>query len=171
MAVAEHNVSRRALLGAAFAAPLLGHPLPRHPLLRHPGLDPGSPFASRPPQDREIPDQRAPQPLRGNGEARSRNDELTFAVTKWDRALASLRRAEAALAAAAGTEDEDLYGDRVVAFNRTVERLLAAPAPGLPALATKLTLAVREAAWELPAGDACMAALVRDAARLACLPL
>ncbi|MEA3031851.1 MAG: hypothetical protein QOG13_3176 [Sphingomonadales bacterium] len=66
-------------------------------------------------------------------------------VTKWDRALARFRRAEAALAAAAHEPDEEVYGDILCAFNRALRRLLRAPAPDLAALALKLELAAREA--------------------------
>jgi hypothetical protein len=50
------------------------------------------------------------------------------------------------------------------AHDRALERLLLAPAPSVAALATKLRLAQ---AWELPAGDALMAALEQNAFRLA----
>ena len=88
-------------------------------------------------------------------------------VTKYDRALAAFRRAETVLEAAAHEPDEDLYGDLVVAFNRALERLLRIPAPDLPALAAKIALIVDHQAWELPAAESCLAALKRDARRLA----
>jgi hypothetical protein len=66
----------------------------------------------------------------------------------------------------AGAPDEiyDRLGDR---HDAALKRLLRTPAPGLPALAAKLGLAVRHQAWELTDGDACMAALHDDAHRLA----
>lgn len=171
MAAAEHKLSRRALLGAAFAVPALG----ADTLTRHPGLGshqsstlmghlhPGSTFSLFPPtpEGRWMPD-------------RARHDEEgdvgdSFAVTKWDRALARFRRAEAALAAVAHTEDDNLY-DRVLGrFNDALRRLLRSPAPNVAALAAKLGLAVRHLAWELTGGEACMAALLRDARRLAAI--
>jgi hypothetical protein len=86
---------------------------------------------------------------------------------RWTRALTRLRRAEAGVAALEHSPDDDAFGDAVVAFNRTLERLLVAPAPDFPALAHKLRLARRHLAWELPAGEDAMAAIERDAERLA----
>jgi hypothetical protein len=149
MAVAEHNVSRRALLGAAFALPLAAS-----------RRRPGPTFLPPWPTPRWIPDQ-----VR-NDEEGGRQEARFFAVTKWDRALATLHRAEAALAAAAHEPDEDLYGDILCAFNRALKRLLRAPAPDLAALALKLELAAREAAWELTGAETCIAALAREARRL-----
>lgn len=87
-------------------------------------------------------------------------------VTKWDPALEPLRRAEAALAAAAHEPDEEVYGDILCAFNRAPKRLLRAPAPDLPALALKLELAARESAWELTGAETCIVALAREARAL-----
>jgi hypothetical protein len=144
MAVAELNLSRRALLGAAFALPLA----------RHPGLDPGSTFffPSQVPKARWTPDQ-------------VRGDDLSRTVTKWDRALTNFRNAEAALAAVKGADD-DVF-DRVLGrFNHALRRLLRAPAPDPAAFAAKLALAIDQEIWELTGGDACLAALQRDANRL-----
>ena len=86
MAAREHRVSRRVLLGAACA----------FPLVRHPGLDPGPTFLSPlPPQGRWIPGQAR------NDEEKDGADEQSRAVTKWNRAVATLRRAETILKAAA----------------------------------------------------------------------
>jgi hypothetical protein len=83
-----------------------------------------------------------PDQVRGDEEG---EEAQSFVVTKWDRALARFRRAEAALAAAAHEPDEEVYGDILCAFNRALRRLLRAPAPDLAALALKLELAAREA--------------------------
>jgi hypothetical protein len=138
MIVAELNVSRRALLGAAFAVPLS----------RHPGLDPESPFLSQRPRGSGIPDQ-------------VRNDE------NWVKAVAGLRRAEAAVNAAAGEPDEDRYGDLLVVFDHALKKLLRTPAPDLQALSLKIDLAVDHEVAELTGAEACMAALKRDTRRLA----
>ena len=61
---------------------------------------------------------------------------------------------------------DEAFSDRVVAFNRAVERMLLAPAPDLASLAAKVALAVEQQAWELPRGEAAMARLKADAARL-----
>jgi len=146
MAVAEHNVSRREVLAAACAAPVLS------------AIEGPDALAAPLPHGGWIPDQ-------------VRNDELNFVVTNWDRTLAQLRRAEAALAAAAHEPDEEVYGDILVAFNRALKRLLRAPAPDLPALALKLELAARESAWELTGAETCIAAFAREARRFARPPL
>lgn len=145
MAAREHRVSRRALLGAACA----------FPLARHPGLDPGSTSFFPPPvlEARWTPDQ-------------VRGDDLSRTVTKWDRALARFRNAEAALAAVQGADD--VVFDRVLGrFNHTLRRLLRAPAPNSAAFSAKLALAIDQEIWELTGGEACLAALARDANRLA----
>ena len=133
MAVAELIVSRRALLAAA-CAPLLS---------RHPGLDPGSSSFLSETQSRWIPGQ-------------ARNDE------KWQKALARYRAAEAALAAAAHTEDEARYDRLGARHDSALKRLLRTPAPNLAGFAAKLDLAVDHQAWELTGGEACLAALLGD---------
>ncbi len=95
-----------------------------------------------------------------------RHDEES-AAAKWDRALTRLRRAEAALAAVKGTPDEDLFGRLLGRLNKALARLLRTPAPHLPALADKLDLLVEHQAWELTFAEASLAAMRRDARRLA----
>lgn len=136
MAVAELNLSRREVLAAA-CAPLC-----------HPGLDPGPTLLLPPPEGDE-----------------ERKEAQSFVVTKWDRALARFRQAEAALAAAR-EPDEEVYGDILCAFNAALKRLLRAPAPDLAGLAFKLELAALESAWELTGAETCIAALAREARRL-----
>ena len=96
----------------------------------------------------------------------------------WDAALGALRRAEEEIAAfkrveprgasfEAQWEMDEAFSDLACAQNRAVERLLLVPAPDVAALAVKLALAVEEMAWELPEGEAGMAMLAADAARLA----
>jgi hypothetical protein len=150
MAAREHKVSRRVLLGAACAIPLA----------RHPGRDPGSTFSSQPPQGRGIPDQ-----VRND----DRREAASPSVTKYDRALAAFRLAEAAVNAAAGEPDEDRYDALLGRLNNLLRRLLRGPTPHLPALAAKLAAANRHLAWELTGAETCIAALARDAARLASL--
>jgi len=65
-----------------------------------------------------------------------------------------------------GTSDDDAFNAAADAHDRALERLLLAPAPSVAALAAKLRLARRDQAWELPAGDALMEALERDALAL-----
>jgi hypothetical protein len=86
---------------------------------------------------------------------------------RWRRAVARYASADAALLAAAGTGDEDLYdrlGDR---YDAALTRLLRSPVPDMAALVVKLDLLVEQQAWELTDGDLCLAALREDAHRLA----
>jgi hypothetical protein len=144
MAAAQHNLTRRALLGAVCAAPVLS---------RHPGLDPGSTFFSAGEgKGRWTPDQ-----VRGD-------EERT--VTNWDRALSRYQKADPALAAVAHSDDEDLY-DRLGARHDTaLRRLPRTPIPDLPALALKLDLALDDRAVEFVGDAAAMKALKQDARRL-----
>jgi hypothetical protein len=153
MAAREHKVSRRVLLGAACAIPLI----------RHPGPDPGSTFSPPQAQGRWIPGQAR------NDEAGSAktNEPASLAVTEYDRAFAAFLVAEAAVNAAAGEPDEDRYDALMGRLNSTLRRLLRVPTPHLPALAAKLAAANRHLAWELTGAETCMAALARDARRLA----
>jgi hypothetical protein len=84
----------------------------------------------------------------------------------WNLALAVWRRAEGALAAASGVEDEALYDRLGARHDRALTRLLLQPAPDGAAFSEKLELAVQHLAWEFGAGEACMAALCADARRL-----
>ena len=86
---------------------------------------------------------------------------------KWSRALAAFRRAQAIIDAAVHEPDQDRYDALLDTFSRALRRLLRTPAPDLPALALKIELAIDQVAWESTGGEACMAALKRDARRLA----
>jgi hypothetical protein len=186
MAVAQLNLSRRALLGAAFAAPVLS--MVEGPVLaaaagrggegfvlsRHPGLDPGS--RSPPPGQ---PSSWTPGRARGDGAREARGAASANAPsstsptaarpapTRWSRALAAWHRADAAIAAAAHEEDQDRYDRLGAAHDRALVRLLTAPAPDAAGLTLKLELAIDQLTWEHRRGDACMAALLADARRLA----
>jgi hypothetical protein len=82
----------------------------------HAGPDPASSFSPGSVRERWTPDQ-----VRGDGEA--------FVVANWDRAVARFRRAEAAVSAAAHTEDEALYDRLGIRQGRALQRLLLTPAP------------------------------------------
>ena len=86
---------------------------------------------------------------------------------KWDRALARFRMEEAGLEAVAHSEDDDVYDRALMRFNAALRRLLRTPAPDLAAFSAKLDLAVDQDVATLSGGEACMAALKRDARRLA----
>jgi len=97
----------------------------------------------------------------------------------WDRALADVARAEAELnafcqACREGSlafrdpwELDDRFGDHLGAFYAALRRLLRTPAPDIPALATKIALAVDHEVGTLTGGEHCLAALAADARRLA----
>jgi len=140
MAVADLNLSRRAVLGAAFAVPVLK--ATAGPVLT---------LAEGP----------LPSPIGRSEQSNS------FAVTKWDRALKRFRRAEATLASVAHSEDDELYDRMLGRFNRALRGLVRAPATDFAAFSVKLDLAVDHEIAALTGGEACMAALKRDARRLA----
>ena len=85
----------------------------------------------------------------------------------WTRALASFRSAEAALAALEGDPDEDAYGRAHDRFNAALRRLVAAPSPGLAALAAKLEIAAAAEAAETTYAPPDLAQLAADARELA----
>ena len=156
MAAREHKVSRRLLLGAACALPFVRHAELDSAPTRHPELDSGPTFLPSSQPVRWIP-----------GQARNDEAAVSFAVTKHDRAFAAFRIAEAAVNAAAGEPDQRRYDALVGRLNAALRRFLRAPTPHLPALAAKLAAAHRHVAWELTGAETCIAALARDAARLA----
>jgi hypothetical protein len=141
------EISRRALLGAVCASPLV-----RHAPNRHSGLDPESTFPSPAPEGRRwIPDQ-----VRDDG-----------SVADWDRALARFHEAQAVLDAAKSEPDEDVYDRLLDSHTDALTTLLALPAPDLPALAAKLDAIVPNLAWELTGSEDCLERLRQDARRLA----
>jgi hypothetical protein len=95
----------------------------------------------------------------------------------WERALGAYRGAEAEMrayervTAGAPWEEqhaiEEGYGDRLDAMYAALRKLMRLRAPELPALATKIVLAVDHEVATLTGGESCMATLKRDALRLA----
>jgi len=153
MAAPEHNPSRRALLGAAVALPFVGGEGLRHaPVGADPALSPSNDSGSG------IPDQ-----VRDNG--------------KWERALAAFQKAEAKLraferrTAGAPWEEQEAVeremDERLDALGPAMRRLMRTPAPDLKALAKKIELMVDHDMGSDTGGEACLAALKRDARRLA----
>ncbi|HEX8528286.1 hypothetical protein, partial [Allosphingosinicella sp.] len=107
------------------------------------------------------------------------------AHSRWHRALAIFRRAEARLAdfrryeaslpAAARAFPaceplEERFNDLESARLASLRRLLRAPAPDLPALALKIALAIEEEIAFFSGGEACLAAVKADAQRLCRIP-
>lgn len=86
---------------------------------------------------------------------------------QWRNALALFRRAEATLAALEGHPDEDAFGRAHDRFNLALRRLIATPAPDLPALATKLEIADQAELADLTFAPPSLSALALDARRLA----
>jgi DNA-binding FrmR family transcriptional regulator len=152
MAAGQHKLSRRALLAGACAGVVADA---RAPLLRHPRLDPGprntAPGANAPPSVFLGPGLR-------------RDDEK--AMRAWRKALARLTRAQAEIDALAHTDDQRRYDRAVDRQIAALSRLLKVPAPNLAAVAAKLDLLERHAAWELRCGDAAFVMLREDVQRL-----
>ena len=89
------------------------------------------------------------------------------APSRWTRALAGFRRAEARLAALPPGTSDDLFDDFECARLGALRRLLRAPAPDPRALSLKIDLIVDEDVATLTGAEPCLAALKADARRLA----
>lgn len=144
MAVGQHKLSRRALLGAVCAAPAVAVI----------------------PADAGIPGGRA-----RSGSPRGPGFELRSSSARrddgrWERALAGFAAAEAALAAATGASDE-VYDPIGARHEAALRRLLRTPAPDVAALAKKLELALDERSGEFFGDEKAMRAVKRDARQLA----
>jgi hypothetical protein len=138
MADGQHKLSRRALLGAVCAAPLIPPVIPAQA---------GTP--ARP----------APSPSPGDPGLR-RDDE-------WNQALARFHEAQAILDSARSEPDQDAYDALLDAHTEALCALLVLPAPDLPALAAKLDAITAHQAWESTGSDDCLEILRQDARRLA----
>ena len=143
----QHKLSRRALLGAVCAGPVLS---------RHPELVSGS---SPPPSDGMT--SWTLKQVQGDEAGES------CAVTNWDRALARFQSAQTILDAAVSEPDQDVYDALLDSHSEALAALLALSAPDIPALAAKLDAIVPNLAWELTASEDCLEILRRDARRLA----
>ena len=139
MAAGQHNPSRRALLGAAVALPLLGI------------------------GDCASPPEARPLPLHQPATHRS-GEELA-----WARALDAYEAAEAEVeeAEASPADYEDEHGERLDALCGALRQLLRTPAPDLYALALKVELTIAHGLGPSTGGAACLAAIRGDARRLA----
>jgi hypothetical protein len=149
MADGQHKLSRRALLGAVCAAPLLSPVIPAQ------AGTPARPAPSPSPWDPGLRRDDEPAP--------------SSAVLKWDRALARFEKAEAAIAVAAGAPDH-VYDPIGARHHAALRRLLRTPAPTLAALARKLDLALDERTVEFDGDAHAMITLKQDARRLAAEP-
>jgi hypothetical protein len=63
---------------------------------------------------------------------------------------------------------EEAYGERLDVMYAMLRRVMRAPAPDVAALGRKIVLAVDHEVATLWRGEACMAAVKRDALRLCC---
>ena len=153
---ASLEVSRRTLLGAVCASPLLSPVIP--------GGTPSKYYFDGNPQA-GTPTRPAPSPSPWDPGLR-RDDEQPSAVLKWHRALARFEAAEAAIAAVAGAPDH-VYDPVGARHHSALARLLRTPAPDLAALARKLDLALDERTGEFDGDSRAMKVLKQDARRLA----
>ena len=138
MAAAQLKRTRREVLGAAVALPVVGAAIAENPL--PPPAPPRHVLRWR----RALAAFEAAEGEFGRFEAfcRSRPDEEQLGL-------------------------EDGYGDRLDALYAALRRLMKAPAPDWAALARKVALCVDHEVATLAGGEECMAALKGDCARLA----
>ena len=140
----QHKLSRRVVLGAVCASPLVGHPLARHS-----GLDPES-----------------MNTVVGEPGAAVFMDPGLRRDDEWGKALARFHQAQAALDAAKSEPDQDRYDALLDSQSEALSALLGLPAPDLGGIAAKLDVIVAEQAWELTGAEDCLEILRRDARRL-----
>jgi hypothetical protein len=158
MADAQLKLSRRSLLGAVCAAPVLG-------------LSEGD--FLRPERAARWRDVRVTFAVGATPTVRfERSREVVPSAAEalrpqWQKALARFRSAEATLTALEGDPDEDAFGRAHDRFNAALRRLLAFPAPDIAALAAKLEIAVAAELADLTYAPPSLAALAQDARRLA----
>lgn len=162
MAAARNNLTRRAVLGAAFAAPALIGPSPTGAAVNRRSWDKALAGLRRAEAAEES--YRA-GPMRGA-------DRVFHAVRRrWpidhDFSGDPAARAEVQAAMAVYEPFETRLNDLHSGCLDAIQHLLKIPAPDLPALATKIALTVDWEVYELEDGEECMMALKADAARLA----
>ena len=170
MAAARNNLSRRAVLGAAFAAPAAALATTAE----------ARPVRAR---DRRRWDRALAALRRAEAKAEAflldhvqPADRACHAVRdRWPRNhdFSADRDAQAAVAAALAVHEplEEHLNDLAQAATAAIMRLLQIPAPDLPALATKIAFAVDHAVVENDGGDECLALLKTDAQWFAALQI
>jgi hypothetical protein len=183
MVAGRHNLTRRALLGAAVGAcavpAAVRGQVARRLLDSDVGLLPFGLSLSKPSTSSDPAAQKERTALR---QAQGERGGGGAALRRWTRALAAYRRAEARLAALRAEEAllpaaaraypaceplEERFNDLECVRLASLRRLLRAPAPDLAALARKIALTVDDQAWELAGAQSCLAVLKADARRLA----
>ena len=150
MAAGRHNLSRRALLGAAAGICVADGRLP---------VVLASPRGQLPAT--------VPTFTRWTGAlAGFRRSEARLAAFRaWEASLPASARAFPACEPL-----EERCGELESARLAAIRRLLRAPAPDLPALALKVALAIDEEIAFFSGGEACLAAVKADAQRLCRIP-
>jgi hypothetical protein len=152
MAAADYNPSRRALLGAAVAIPLVPDSLASS-FWRMPES-----ISSAETERRLIPDQ-----VRGD-------DNWLEALAAFEAAEAVVREIEAATAGYSLDEEEELlpaHDAACDAMEAALGRILLAPVPHLAALAVKLELFFEHELEPHSASEDCLGAIRGDVRRLA----
>jgi|GEM_PF-758485 len=174
MAAGRHNLTRRALLGAAAGVPLAGF------AARAEAETQGSAHQPNPFGLSSSKPCTSPAPEEGKAALRQAQEERSgdAAHARWTRALSAFRRAEAKLAAFRAYEGslpaaarafpacaplEQRSGELESARLARLRTLLRAPAPDLPALALKIQLAIDDEIAFFSGGEACLAAVKADA--------
>lgn len=164
MPAARNNLSRRAVLGAAFAAPAL-----------RAATAEAAPVRAR---ERKRWDhafaalQRAEATVEAFRIHRMHPADHAYHAVRdrWPRDydFSADPQAQAALTMALAVHEplEEHLNDLEGAKTAAIIRLLRIPAPDLPALATKIALAVDHNVAELEQGDQCLAMLKADGVRL-----
>lgn len=150
MASREHSFTRRAVLGAAVAVPVIA-------------------------AAGEVSVKPSPAPLVPEGRSAPRKWIIAVAAYCWaDADLKGCeRRTSRASAGPQGRlfEEQEALDEEYAGFVEAAEaamlRLLEAPAPDLEALAMKIGLIAKHLVWELEGGEECLVWLEADARRLA----
>ena len=162
MAAARHNPTRRALLGAAFFAPVV---LGRAGSAASGGLARwGRALAAWQRAGVAVAEYR-------NREYLPAHEAQTAIRRRWPVAYDFAADPDAWAAASAALAAFQPFEDRLNALedlqDRALKRLLRTPAPDLPALALKIEFSVDEEVATLAGGERCLAVLKADGWRLA----
>jgi hypothetical protein len=164
MTAARHNPTCRALLGAAFVAPVLA------------AAGGGAAGAGRGRWDRALATLREAEAVVAAYRARDYlpAHEIQAAIrNRWPIPYDFAADPEAGATVRAALAEFQPFEDRLNALDgvrdAALKRLLRTPAPDLPALALKIELIVDEEVATLAGGDRCLAVLKADGWRLAAL--
>jgi hypothetical protein len=159
MAAADHNPTRRALLGAAVGLPLS---------LGTGAAEARGPLHQPPPGHAEVRTA-AGSPPGSLGIPRPGEEQWAGALVAFRAAQAEVRRIEAATAGRSAEEEEawlPAHDFACAAMDDALAALLAAPAPNLPALAAKLELLLAHAVEPGAVEDEYAEAVLADSRRL-----